>query len=258
MTWNVESDSFQQFLAMIGVFLLSLSGNLLTVVVVLLLSRLIRRRFHRFAARRGVHRSVPALFDNVVQAVAFVIVGLLILGAFGVNTRSLATFAGLVTAALALSVQDVLKNIFSGFYLLVERPFVVGDRIRIGVEEGVIERIDLRVTRIRNDRQELVLVPNSVFFSQIAVARSTLQFCALTVQLKGVQQAREPAEAQIRATITEVVPEGSVTALRLLLIGPDGCDFEITASRLTTEVEPEIVVGLHRAFPNATISIVTR
>lgn len=257
MTWEV--DSFSQLLAMVIDFLVSLSGSVLMVVVVFLLSRLIRRRFHRFAERRGMHRSVPALFDNVVQAVVFVVIAFLIMAALGVNTRSLATFAGLVTAALTFSVQDVLKNIFCGFYLLAERPFAAGDRIRVGAEDGYIERIDLRVTRIRNDRQELVFVPNTVFFSQISIARSTLQFRALTVQRKGVQQTRETAEDLVRATITEVVPAGSVPAFRLLQVGPAGCDFEITVSQLKTEVQQqEIIDCLHQTFSDATISVIAR
>ncbi len=259
MTWTVEVDSFRQLVMAVVDFLVSLSGSILVVVVLMLLSRLTRRRFQRFAERRGMHRSMPALFDNVVQAVVYVIIAFLILSALGVSSRSLATFAGLVTAALTFSVQDVLKNIFCGFYLLAERPFAAGDRVRVGAEDGYIERIDLRVTRIRNDRQELVLVPNSVFFSQIAIARSTLQFHALTVQLKGVQQTIESAEDHIRATITGVVPAGSVPAFRLLQIGPAGCDFEITVNRLENEVrQQEIITCLHQAFSDATISVIAR
>ncbi len=259
MTWYFEVDSFRQLLLIVADFLLSLSGSILVVVTVILLSRLIRRRFQRFAVRRGMHRSMPALFDNIVQAVMYVIIAFLIMSALGVNSRSLATFAGLVTAALTFSVQDVLKNIFCGFYLLAERPFAAGDRIRVGAEDGYIERIDLRVTRIRNDRQELVLVPNSVFFSQISITRSTLLFRALTVQLKGVEQTRESAEDHIRATIAEGAPAGSVPAFRLLQIGPAGCDFEITVSRLETEVQEQAIIAcLHQTFSDATISVIAR
>lgn len=259
MTWTVEVDSFRQLAMAVVDFLVSLSGSILLVVVLMLLSRLTRRRFHRFAERRGMHPSMPELFDNVVQAVVYVIIVFLILSTLGVSSRSLATFAGLVTAALTFSVQDVLKNIFCGFYLLAERPFAAGDRIRVGNEDGRIERIDLRVTRIRNDRQELVLIPNSVFFSQVTITRTTLQFRALTVQLKGVQQTREPAEDRIRAIITGVVPAGSVPAFRLLQIGPAGCDFEITVSRLETEIqEQKIIACLHDAFSDATISVITQ
>lgn len=258
MTWTLEFDDFRQLVSAVGDYLLSLSGYIILVVLLLLFSRLVRRRFRLFAERRRMHRSVPALFDNVAQAVVYVIIGFIILAAFGVNTRSLATFAGLVTAALTLSVQDVLKNIFCGFYLLGERPFAAGDRIRIGSEDGYVERIDLRVTRIRNDRQELVLVPNSVFFSQITVARSTMQRRSLTVQLAGIEEAREVVEDQVRAAIADAVPAASVPELRLLQIGPAGCDFEATVSRVETEDQQRIIAALNGAFPASTLTVVGR
>lgn len=258
MSWNVEIDSFRQLLGWIVEFLLSLSGNILLILLLLFLSRVGRARFRAFAERRHMHRSVPALVDNVVKAVVYVVIGFVILGSLGVNTRSLATFAGLVTAALTLSLQDVFKNIFSGFYLLAERPFTTGDRIRIGNEDGNIEQVDLRVTRIRNDRQELVLVPNSLFFTQMSIARSTRQRRSLTVQVTGIQGGRESTGEHIRATIAEVTPGGSDVALRLLKVGPDGCDYEVTVGRLEVEDEERIIAALSNALPDSTIAIVAR
>lgn len=256
MSWEVEVRDLRQLLEAVGEYLLSLSGTILFALGVFLLSRLVRRRFHRLAERRGMHRSVPALFDNVVQVVVYIIIGFLVLAALGVNTRSLATFAGLVTAALALSVQDVLKNIFSGFYLLAERPFSVGDRIRVGAEEGTIERIDLRVTRIRNDRRELVIVPNSIFFSQISVARSSLRARSLTVQLRGAQDGRADAEARIRETVAGAAAGDGAPAIRLLQVGPGGWDFEVTVGETEPDAQGRVIAALNAAFPDATIAIV--
>jgi small-conductance mechanosensitive channel len=258
MSWTIEVDSVTQLLAEVGEYLLSISGSVIFIALLFLLSRLARTRFRAFAERRRMHRSVPDLFDNAVTAVVYVIVGFIILAALGVNTRSLATFAGLVTAALTLSLQDVFRNIFCGFYLLAERPFTVGDRIRIGAEDGNIERVDLRLTRIRNDRQELVLVPNSLFFSQVSIARSTWQARALTVQVAGIEGAREDAEERIRTTIDEVVSGSSAPAVRLLKVGPAGSEFEVTVNRVEVEDEERIVAALRRELPTATLSIVVR
>ncbi len=258
MSWSVEIDSFRQVLGWIGDFLLSLSGYALIVLFLLLLSRVARNRFRAFAERRHMHPSVPALVDNAVNTVVYVAIGFVILAVLGVNTRSLATFAGLVTAALTLSLQDVFKNIFCGFYLLAERPFSTGDRVRIGSEEGTIERIDLRVTRIRNDRQELVLVPNSLFFSQMSIARSTLQRRSLTVQVSGVKEPRADAELHICTAIGEAVSERLEPVLRLLRVGPDGCDFEVTVSRVDSRDQEHIIAALNTELPDATISVIAR
>jgi small-conductance mechanosensitive channel len=258
MSWTMEIDSFRQVLAWIGELLLSLSGNLLVIALLLVLSRVVRTRVRALAARRRLHRSVPALVDNVVNAVVYVIIGFIVLAMVGVNTRSLATFAGLVTAALTLSLQDVFKNIFCGFYLLAERPFASGDRIRIGSEEGVIERIDLRVTRVRNERQELVLVPNALFFSQMSVARSTLQRRSLTVQVAGVEGPRAEAEGNLRAAIGDTGADERASVLRLLKIAPDGCDFEVTVSQIEAEDQERVITALGSAAPDATITVIAR
>ncbi len=258
MSWTIEIDSFRQVLTWIAELLLSLSGSILGILLLLLLSRVVRNRVRAVAERRRMHRSVPALVDNAVNAVVYVVIGFIVLAMLGVNTRSLATFAGLVTAALALSLQDVFKNIFCGFYLLGERPFSTGDRIRIGSEEGVIERIDLRVTRVRNERQEMALVPNSLFFSQMSVARSTLHLRSLTVEIEGVQGQMEDAECQIRSTIADVASDSSASTLRLLKIGPEGSDIEVTVSRMEAEDQERVIGALNSGFPEATITVVAR
>lgn len=258
MSWTIEIDSFRQVLTWIAELLLSLSGSILVILLLLLLSRVVRNRVRAVAERRRMHRSVPALVDNAINAVVYVVIGFIVLAMLGVNTRSLATFAGLVTAALALSLQDVFKNIFCGFYLLAERPFSTGDRIRIGSEEGDIERIDLRVTRVRNDRQELVLVPNSLFFSQMSVARSTLQRRSLTVEIAGVQAQRGEAEGRIRSTIADAASGNSTSTLRLLKIGPDGSDVEVTVSRMEAEDQERVIAALNTGFPDATITVIAR
>ena len=258
MSWTVEIDSYRQVLSWIADQLLSLSGSILIILLLLLLSRVVRNRFRELAERRRLHRSVPALVDNAVNAVVYVLIGFIVLSMLGVNTRSLATFAGLVTAALALSLQDVFRNIFCGFYLLAERPFSTGDRIRIGSEDGVIERIDLRVTRVRNERQELVLVPNALFFSQMSVARSTLQRRSLTIQIAGMQGQREESESQIRSTIAGVASSNSAVTLRLLKIGPDGSDVEVTVSQVDAGDQECVITALNTAFPDATITVVAR
>ena len=184
MEINIQG-TFRDFAAAVGSFLISIVGSIIFALVLILLSRFIRSRFRAFAERRGVRNNLPSLVDNIVQATLVVLIGLIALTTVGVKTSSLVTFFSLSTAALTLSLQDVLKNLFSGLYLLAEQPFSPGDRVRVGSEDGRVEQIDLRITRLRNDRRELVMVPNSTMFTQVVGARSTKSRRPLTVQLTG-------------------------------------------------------------------------
>jgi MscS family membrane protein len=71
---------------------------------------------------------------------------------------------GIGGAALALASQDLLKNIFGGFTIMMDKPFNLNQRIRIQAEdlEGVVERIGFRSTRLRTLGGNLVTIPNTI------------------------------------------------------------------------------------------------
>ena len=71
------------------------------------------------------------------------------------------TGVGIGGAAVALVAKDSLASIFSGMFLLLDKPFVIGDWISINDIEGVVEDISFRSTRIRTFSQSLVIIPNN-------------------------------------------------------------------------------------------------
>jgi small-conductance mechanosensitive channel len=85
---------------------------------------------------------------------------------------------GAITVTFTVAFQDILKNLVAGFYLLVERPFYIGDSITIGKADntplytGVVENIELRATKLRIISGEQVTVPNSLIFSGIVINNS--------------------------------------------------------------------------------------
>ncbi|MHB8619288.1 MAG: mechanosensitive ion channel family protein [Chloroflexota bacterium] len=83
----------------------------------------------------------------------------------------LLTFVGAVSLAIAFSIQDILKNLVAGLYLLVERPFVIGDAIKVRDFSGTVEDVQIRVTLLRTDNGQAVIVPNSVLFGEVVVNR---------------------------------------------------------------------------------------
>jgi small conductance mechanosensitive channel len=100
--------------------------------------------------------------------VAWVVVTLLVvLGILGVNPTGLVAVAGAVGLAFSLAIQDILKNFFSGVYLLLERPFRVGDTIRVKDQQGVVENVGVRTTVLRTQDNVQVLVPNATIFGEV-------------------------------------------------------------------------------------------
>ena len=68
---------------------------------------------------------------------------------------------GIGGLAFALAAQDTLKNFFGSLMLIADRTFRVGDLVKIGANEGVVESVGLRTTRIRGLDDSLLTIPNS-------------------------------------------------------------------------------------------------
>jgi small-conductance mechanosensitive channel len=106
-------------------------------------------------------------------SIAIVVAGaLVILGILGASPAGLVTVIGAVGLAFSLAIQDILKNFFSGVYLLLERPFRVGDTIKVKDQEGVVENIGVRTTTLRTVHNVRVMVPNAMIFAEVVANQS--------------------------------------------------------------------------------------
>jgi hypothetical protein len=141
--------------------------------------------------------------------------------------------------------------------LIAEQPFLPGDRIRVAGEEGIVERVDIRTTQLRNDRAEQVLVPNSKVFSEVVGNRSAYRLNLMVVQVSGARPpAREAADALV-ATVSDL-PGLATTPPRIDVVktAPDAVDLRATLSFTGTSASTyDVVARLNDWFPDATVSI---
>ena len=94
--------------------------------------------------------------------VGIIIVGILMvirLG-FGFNISSLITGLSIATAAIALATRESLENLIASFIIFFDKPFTIGDLVKVQHVTGTVEKIGLRSTRIRTDQKTFVTVPN--------------------------------------------------------------------------------------------------
>src|SRR5438270_458080 len=92
----------------------------------------------------------------------FVVVMFHLMHLFDWEVTAVLTGLGIGGLAFALGAQDTLKNLFGSFTLIADRPFIVGERVKIGQGgEGVVEVVGLRSTRIRTGEDAVLTVPNS-------------------------------------------------------------------------------------------------
>ena len=86
------------------------------------------------------------------------------LGTVGINVSALVAGLGLTGFAVGFAFKDTLSNILSGVLILLYRPFIIGDKIKIADFEGEVISIDLRYTTL-NAETGRVLIPNSKCFT---------------------------------------------------------------------------------------------
>lgn len=100
---------------------------------------------------------------RMLTRLLFALVGLMIvLDNLGISLTAVWTTLGVGSLAVALSLQDTLANFFAGFYLQLDRPIRPGDYIRLdGGQEGFVERISWRSTRLRTLPNNIVVIPNT-------------------------------------------------------------------------------------------------
>lgn len=92
------------------------------------------------------------------------IVGIIVaLNNAGYNVGALLAGLGVGGLALAIAAQDTVANIFGGATIFADRPFVIGDRVRVGGYDGVIREIGIRSSRIETRDGAMVTMPNSKF-----------------------------------------------------------------------------------------------
>lgn len=130
-------------------------------VVAVLLARALRAATMRALQRGRAQSNAIVLVGNISQ-LAVLVVGLLVIIAIyaGENFGPILTSFSIVGLVIGLSLQDILKNFFAGIYILVERPFRIGDTIEIDGRSGVVEQIAFRTTLLRTVDGRQVIIPN--------------------------------------------------------------------------------------------------
>lgn len=151
-------------------------GLPLLILLLLLISRLILtggnffidfliRRWSEEQLNRRALR-IPTLsraFKGWLNVVVYLLLGVTILHhmhQLGTITQAIAVFLGFASFALSLASQNLLKDLIGGLLILWEDQYAVGDVIVLGDQGGLVEKITLRVTQLRNLDGELITFPN--------------------------------------------------------------------------------------------------
>jgi len=107
-------------------------------------------------------------FRDFFKVILYIVGVLLILHyVFNENIGNLVTSLSIVGAAIALSMRESLENIIASFIIFFDKPFSIGDLVKVNNFTGTIEKIGLRSTRIRTQEKTYISVPNKQMVDNI-------------------------------------------------------------------------------------------
>jgi small-conductance mechanosensitive channel len=145
------------------VFYLSKSIHVIVILsITIAVATLAGKIFRTYIQQSNLPLPTTGLAYGIIKGTILIMGFLIILTVLGVSITPLITALGVGGLAVALALQDTLANLFAGVHILVERSIRVGDFIRLETgQEGYVEDITWRTTRIRMLPNNMVVIPNS-------------------------------------------------------------------------------------------------
>lgn len=105
-------------------------------------------------------KTLESLLASVIKYTVYFIAGTTILHAFGVQVGAMIATAGVGGLALGFGAQNLVRDVITGFFILFENQFSVGDYVEVDGSGGIVEEMALRVTKVRDFNGDLHIVPN--------------------------------------------------------------------------------------------------
>lgn len=207
-------------------------------------------------------KTLVAVLTSLIRYVIDFTVVVTILAALDINTSTILVGAGVASLAVGFGAQSLVKDVITGFFLLFEDQFSVGDYVTAAGVSGTVEEVGLRATKLRDYSGEIHIVPNGIIDkttnhsrgNRRAVVTVTVPYGEpvdriLTVLARvGESVAAEKASALV----------GKPQVLGITAFADTGAVLTVTADTAPmaqAEVERALRMGIKRAFEKEGIRI---
>jgi len=107
-----------------------------------------------------IDTTLGSFLSLMIRYALIILVLIVVLQQFGVQTTSLVAVLGASALAIGLALQGTLTNVASGIMIAIIRPYHIGDFVEVNGKEGTVTELDLFFTRLRSTDERVVLVPN--------------------------------------------------------------------------------------------------
>jgi moderate conductance mechanosensitive channel len=157
---NLPEFSMANVLHLFIIFLVALFLNRLLKVVTKLIIKPASTQTRAAQAREQQTRTLAGVVFSAGSKIVWAVALLTAAQEFGINVTPVAALAGLASLAVGFGAQNIVRDIITGFYIILEDQYVVGDTIQVADTIGRVEHITLRRTVVRDPRGALVTLSN--------------------------------------------------------------------------------------------------
>lgn len=105
--------------------------------------------------------TIRQIISSNSHFVVITITFMMVLNELGFDVRPILASAGLLGVAFSLGAQSLMKDVINGYFILLEDQFAVGDKVKLGDHSGIVEKMNLRTTTIKDSDGNVHIIPNS-------------------------------------------------------------------------------------------------
>ena len=139
---------------------------IIIIIITTIISRVITNILNNIERFKDDMTGIYLIRDIIVYIIYFIAL-MDILQLFGINLYGTLLSLGIVGIAVSLAAKDLISNLFSGIILIIGKSIKVGDTIELNKTKGVIEKIHLRTTSIKDDDGIVSTIPNSILTNNL-------------------------------------------------------------------------------------------
>lgn len=208
-----------------------------SIIIYFILKKILNKAF-KFRAKKikgNKYNTIEALVKGIVKYFIVIVCVLMILERYGIDTKSIITSLGIVGAAIALAMQDFLKDFVAGITIVLENQFAIGDIIKVGDFMGTVTSFTLKTTRIKAWTGEEKILNNHLISEVINYTHNN-SIAIVDVGLP-YEEDVEKLEKVLNKICTKITKEIPNITKDVTLLGIENLDASSVVYRIIAEVK---------------------
>lgn len=205
--------------------------------------------------------TIGIILKKVVRYTLYFVGLLMVLEMFGIRTTSILATAGVGGLAIGFGAQSLVKDVITGFFILLEDQYAIGDYVQISTYEGVVEELGMRVTKLRDFSGELHIIPNGEIHVVTNRTRGSMR-ALVTIEIayeEDIDRAIKVIERVSKSIkdANEFIIDGP-TVQGVVALSSSGVEIRVVAKTIAMEqwsVERDLRKKIKEAFDRENIEI---